>query len=430
MCSQQLHNVREGQWFSLDESSSTALRTQGEAMRRLLGLTFNPVTLNERGARIDGVAGAVLAGHAAIQITPKFLQDNGRPWIEALNSYLNYVGRNRAGFMPAQTRQTSLRNFVDSTAYQFCHMLEIATRRGLPLGFSAQRCAGHSPTGTLDVTASLRNLASLQPLLEWDEATLSSDTAAARLIRLALQLLVRHCRDGIVLQRVEANLASWPAIPAVMPTRMPTLSRAFAHFASVVSFAYEICQGLGRAPGAKDTGYAYVVDMTRTFERAVERALTESSMLIKGRRLSVVRQDSAIYAQKLTPHSRNYSARPDAVVYDNSMPLVVVDAKYKSFNEGEEGNSTIRPAHNDFYQVLTASVAHRTDLALIVYPTDAGHSGISGAWRIKVTSKKSVTLAAGTIRVVGLSTDVTPSDTQLEMKEMLEQLIEFGETQG
>ena len=429
MCSSERDYYHEGEWFDIADSTAAALRAQGERIRRLLRLPFNPVTLRRTGARIDGVAGAVLAANTLFQIAPKFLRTNDRTWVEGLNSYLNYVGRYRAGFVPAQTKRASLRNFVDSTANHFCHMLEIATRQGLPLSYSLRRCSGQSPTGKLDVTASLRNLASLKPVLEWDEAILSSDTAAARLIRLALQVLVRQCRDGNVLQRVETNLASWPTVPVVMPARKPVLSRAFAHFSPIVSLAYDICLGQGRTLGAKDAGYAYVVDMPRTFEKAVERALRDSAKLMENYRLSVVPQVSATYAIKLTSNSKDYSARPDAVVYDNSMPLMVVDAKYKTFEEGEEGISKIRPAHSDFYQVLTAAIAHRAALALIVYPTATGTPGITGVWRIQVSSHEEVTLAAGTIRVVGLSSGATPGETHSDMKGMLEHLLEFGETQ-
>ena len=240
---------------------------------------------------------------------------------------------------------------------------------------------------------------------------------------------MRQCRDGQVLRRVEMNLASWPAVPAEMPFRVPVVSRAFAHFAPVVSLGYEICLGLGRAPGADDVGYAYVVDMVRTFERLVERTLTASVKDIPNHTLSVVRQDCVKYANALTPRTKNYNACPDAVVYDGEFPLLVVDAKYKSFDEGEEGDLAGRPAHADFYQVLTAALAHQVALALIIYPASTGKSGIVGSWSIQVSSTYRVTLAAGTISVVGLSPGVVPTEMHSEMKNILEKLMKTEGTQ-
>ena len=204
---------------------------------------------------------------------PKFLQFDSGSWVEGLNAYLNYAGRDATYLAASRTQTASLQSFIDNTAFQFCEMLELASRVGLPLNYSRRRATGQAPRGRLDITASLRNLASLRPTLEWDEMTLNQDTAAARVIRLALQLLVRRSRDARVQRRVELNLSTWPVVSAAMPSRVPILSRSFAYFRPVVDFAYEICLGLGRAPGTEDEGYAYVVDMVRTFERTVERAL-------------------------------------------------------------------------------------------------------------------------------------------------------------
>ena len=424
-----LLNAREGQWFQVDSATGAALVTRGEQIRRSIRLRSNPITVSAGRARADGIAGAILAGGKTVQIAPKFVDPGCGTWVAGLNAYLNYVGRYRTGMVPALTRTEALRNFVDNTANQFCDVLENASRGGLPLTYSTRRATGGSPRGQLDVTASLRNLTSLKPTLEWNEVVLSTNTAAARLIRLALQLLLSQCRDGQVLRRVEMNLASWSAVRAEMPFRVPAVSRAFAHFAPVVSLAYEICLGLGRAPGTDDVGYAYVVDMERTFERLVERTLTASVKNIPNRTLSVVRQDWVKYANALTRDTKHYHARPDAVVYDGESPLLVVDAKYKSFEEGEEGELAARPAHADFYQVLTAALAHQVALALIIYPVSTGKSGIMGSWSIQVSSTYRVTLAAGNISVVGLSPGVVPTEMHSEMKHILKKLMKTEGTQ-
>ena len=75
----------------------------------------------------------------------------------------------------------------------------------------------------------------------------------------------------------------------------------------VVALAYEICLGLGRAPGAEDAGYAYVVNMVQTFERTVERALVASAQLFDDRDLSVVRQDSVKFGHALSAGSDDYN---------------------------------------------------------------------------------------------------------------------------
>ena len=325
-----LVNVLEGHWFPVNSGTGAALAARGEQISRSIRLGTNPVTVSGGRARVDGIAGATLAGGKTFQIAPKFVDPGCGTWVAGLNAYLNYVGRYRTGMVPALTRTATLRNFVDNTANYFCDLLEAASRLGLPLTYSTRRAKGTSPRGQLDVTASLRNLAGLKPVLEWNEVTLNHLTGAARLIRLALQLLARQCRDGQVLRRVEMNLASWPPVRAEMPSRVPVVSRAFAHFAPVVSLAYEICLGLGRAPGTDDAGYAYVVDMVRTFERLVERTLTASVTNIPNRTLSVVRQHCVEYANAVTPDTKSYNACPDAVVYDGECPLIVVDAKYKS----------------------------------------------------------------------------------------------------
>ena len=143
---------------------------------------------------------------------------------------------------------------------------------------------------------------------------------------------------------------------------------------------------------------------------------------------SVVRQDSIRYAHALTARVSDYYSRPDAVVYDGGLSQIVVDAKYKSFDDGD---STARPANTDFYQLLTAAVAHRTSLALLIYPASPRLVGgtIFGAWRIPVYSTRVVTLAAGAVNVVGLSPGTTSSQMHLQLRGLLDELTNIGRTQ-
>ena len=425
-----LIDVQEGEWFEVDSNTAIALLRLGERVKHSLKLSGgNPITLGTGSARCDGIAGAVLAQNTSVQISPKFLQPGAGPWVKGFNAFLNYAGRDRAFLAPALTQTAPLASFVDNTAHQFCEMLEAAARGGLPRTYSSRRATGLSPRGRLNITASIRNIASLKPTLEWDEVTLNEDAPTVRMIRLALQLLARQCRDARVQRRVELNLGMWPVVPAIMPSRVPILSRSFAHFAPVAALAYEICLGLGHAPGTERVGYAYVVDMVRTFERTVERSLVASVQLIDNENLSVARQRSVSYANALTSGARDYYSRPDAVVYERGVPLAVVDAKYKSFEESEYGTPILRPSNSDFYQVLTAAIAYRSALALLVYPTESwlqGGAPLLDAWRIPVGSTRVVTLAAAVIDVVGLSPGTSASQMHLHMKSLLEELMTVG----
>ena len=422
-----LVDVGEGEWFRVDPRTGDSLLHQGERLRHSLRLAINPVTLRTDSVRIDGIAGAILAHGTQFQIMPKVLSPHHGRWVEGLNAYLNYAGRGSTFLTASRTRRAPLSSFLDNTALQFCEMLELASKVGLPLTYTKRRTVGQSPRGPLDITASLRNLASLKPTLEWDEETLHEDTSAARVIRLALQLLARQCRDARVQRRVELNLSVWPVVPPIRSRRVPTLSRSFSHFRPVVTLASEICHALGRCPGTVDAGYAYVVDMVKTFERTVERGLMSSSQLFEDRMLSVVRQDSVRYAHALTIGAIDYYSRPDAVVYDGGIPLAVVDAKYKSFGEGDDASA--RPANTDFYQVLAAAIAHGTRLALLVYPASFNLIGgtVLAAWQIPICPTKVVTIAAGTVNLVGLSPGTTPDQMHLQLKRLLEELIAVAE---
>ena len=421
-------DVREGDWFEAGPDVAATLLRWGDRARNELRVGVNPVTLRQPDARIDGIAGTLLAGDTAIQIRPKFLEPDGRPWVDGLNTYLNYAGRARAGLVPARINQASLYGFVDATGFQFCEMLEDASRAGLPRSYSTHRMVGHSPRGPLDITASLRNLARLSPVLEWDEVIMDEDTATARAVRLALSLLARQCRDERVRRRVERNLSMWPVVPPVVQSRPPVLPRSFAHFLGVATLAHEICMGLGRAPGAEDVGYAYVVDMVLTFERTVERALAASAPLFDEHTLSVSRQDQALLARALQSGDRDYAAVPDAVVYEGGAPVVIVDAKYKSL-ESARGAASGRPSNADFYQILGAAIAHRATLALLVYPSTSDSASGADAmslWRIEVGPETTITIGSGSIDVVGLSPGTTSTAMHQQMKGLLEELLATG----
>ena len=422
-------NIREGEWVSVDSTTSLALLRQGERIAHSLRLGANPVSIRADSVRVDGIAGAVLGRSTTFQIIPKFLHGDDESWIDGLNSYLNYAGRQSTFLATSRTKAAALSRFIDSTAYQFCEMLEAATRAGRPRTYSNFRATGHSPKGKINITSSVLNVVKLKPSFEWEEPTLIDDLPIAGVVRLALLVLARQCHDARVQRRVEANLSAWPVVPANLPSRLPVPSRPFAHFAPVVALAFNICLGLGRAPGPMDLGNAYVVDMVRTFERVVERALTASAKSFRTRALSVVRQDSIRFAKTLKPGSHDYHSRPDGVIYDGSAPLVVVDAKYKSFEEGADDSPSIRAANADFYQILTAAIAHKVNLGLLVYPTTQPmHDGgtMVNAWQVQLDSTNIVTIGVGTLNVVGLTPGTTSSVMHERLGSLLDELLNAG----
>ena len=68
MCGASLFDVREGDWFAVDSKTASSLLRQGERLRDALRLSANPVTMRADSARIDGIAGAILARETTIQI--------------------------------------------------------------------------------------------------------------------------------------------------------------------------------------------------------------------------------------------------------------------------------------------------------------------------------------------------------------------------
>lgn len=416
--------VQEGERFRIAPELAGPLLLQGERLRERLRCGANPVTIRGSWARVDGIAGAMLVGHTQLEIIPKFLRTADSTWVSGMQSYLNYAGRARSLLVPSATERSSSQQFVDATALQFCEMLEVAREAGLPLAYKSQLVSGHSPRGSLRVTPSLRHLARLNPTLEWDEVVLHEDTPTARVIRRCLQLLSRACRDPRVRVRVERNLASWPSVPAVMPDRVPSPPRSAAHFGPVAALAFEICSGLARASGQREAGYAYVVNMVRTFERAVERALATVGPQLD-EPLRAVAQDSIRYATGEAGGARDYYTRADAVLYANEAPILVVDAKYKALEESET-TSTTRPSNADVYQLFATAVAHRCELGLLLYPSTtswgAGEQGLR-RWNVSLDNHKAVTLAAASIDVVGLSLGATPARMHGQIVELINALV-------
>lgn len=416
--------VREGERFRIPPELAGPLLLQGERLRERLRCGANPVTVRGSWARVDGIAGAMLVGHTQLEIVPKFLRTTDSAWVPGMQSYLNYAGRRQSLLVPSATERSPSREFVDATALQFCEMLEAAREAGLPMAYQSQLASGHSPRGSLRVTPSLRHVARLSPTLEWDEVVLDEDTPTARVIRRCLQLLSRACRDPRVRLRVERNLASWPSVPSIMPDRTPNPPRSWAHFGAVAALAFEICNGLGRAPGQREYGYAYVVNMIRTFERAVERAVATVAAQLDGT-LRAVAQDSTLYATGQVGGARDYYTRADSVLYAGQSPVLVLDAKYKALEEAE-ATSTTRPSNADVYQLFATAVAHRCELGLLLYPSTAswgaGERGMR-RWNVQLDKDKSVTLAAASIDVVGLSFGATPARMHGQILELINALV-------
>ena len=417
--------AREGQWFVVDAETGSGLERWGRYARRNLQLRADPVTFRGNSARIDGIAGAVRVANTPVEIVPKFLKSGDATWIDGFSSFLNYVGWAQASLSPAWTERRPLTRFVDATAAQFCNLLDRASRSGLPRSYFTRRLVGYSPDGPLNVAATLRNFAKLKPIFEWRNASLESNPDTVNVIRLALELLGRQCRDPLVRQHVERCLAQWPIAPVRAPNP-PSLPRSFAHFAEVAELAYEICTGFGKAPGTDAIGFAYVIDMVKAFERSVEKALSTVASRVSNREFTATRQHRAVYAKPHGVQRKELVAIPDVVIHENGKPVVVVDAKYKSIVDQGNPADIGRPASVDFYQIITAAIAHRTDFALLIYPTPKAQlveECSIDCWRVDLGPNEWLTIGSGAIEVIGLSGESTPDLMHDQLECMISKLV-------
>lgn len=344
-------------------------------LRSELGLREDPFAVVEANdgttLQTRGVAGTIRLGSRLIDVRPKHVEPTvDDSWQTVLLLMVERVTRRRALYTASRRLKYRVGTFLDTLAMGLAMELEEATRYTEIRSYRSHREESGQLRGRMLVSEQLRS-AVLKPhkiICEVDE--LSADNPANRLLHWAARQLAAMASQPIVRRELSVQCGKLPYMSP--PFRAPSqlsfkLPRQYQHYAGAIELATAFAKGLTTAHGSSNIGGAgFLVGTERLFESFVERSL---ATVLAGTPWSVTAQERAAFAHpEIVGSGRSYFSKPDNVVHHDDSAVLLIDAKYKRFQDATEFASTGRPSNGDLYQMVAACVAHGSPRALLVYP--------------------------------------------------------------
>ncbi len=355
------------------EQWRSGISREAQRLQTTLGLRDLPLRLVDGadGLRLNssGIAGTVRIGRREFDIAPKHVSDPSSAWRPSLLVMIERAARRRIDFTVTDHLSFSHMSFVDYFAFAFSACLDRASRREQVRLYRSQRETSPVLRGRLLVSEQLRSALTRPHLLVCEVDRLDSDNPVNQLLRWAGSQLLKDVRDGGVRRALSHQLDKLPPVSRSRPplpfrNRLP---QQFAHYSTAVELALALVRAQGPDPrGGASPGAGFAVGTERLFEQFVEQSLLVASA---GRQWTVDPQLRERFAVAVAPNEgRDYFSQPDNVVRLGGKTTLVVDAKYKRFEDASEDFRGGRPTNADLYQMAAAGVAHGCNRALLLYP--------------------------------------------------------------
>ncbi len=380
--------AREGDWAQLDEVATISAederrlrercKTVGDRIKRDLGLRQNPLSINVVDGRAffraSGVAGTLeLSPRLTLQIEPKFASASGDApvWQETLLTILERTRRRHYTYVRSRRLELRPAVFLDHMALAFADAVRAAVDRDPIRVYRVQEETSPFLRGQFAVERQVASLLNRPDRIHCNVDYLDTDNEYNHLLRWAGRRFGGSVRDAQVRRDVAIAVELLPSIegPPRVPNRLPLRPPAqYEHFGEALEIASTLARGLAHSGGAgRTTGYGYLLNMERVFERFLEVSIQYAANHLGGE-FKAVAQQTRRYAKVLTPNVNSYYTRPDNVIYREDNPILLVDAKYKRLEDAEE-TGLKRPNNGDVYQLFASMAAHGSTRGLLVYPT-------------------------------------------------------------
>jgi 5-methylcytosine-specific restriction enzyme subunit McrC len=351
------------------------LAERSRRLQRELGLREAPLRVEDINGQpaviARGIAGTLRIRAREIDVAPKHVDDLGGRWRGSLITMLERSSPRRTAYAATRRLQLERHTFIDHFAYGYGLALEAATRREPIRLYRSRREELSHLRGRLLVTQQLRSSLTRPHRLVCEVDYLDPNNPTNRLLQWAGRRLLSQIRDPLVRRFLSYQVGKLPSVsePPQLPVPLvAAVPRQYSHYADSVELAVTYARGQTSFPGLSDIGGAgLVVGTERLFESFLERSLAAVVPVRSPGTWKVHAQLSEPFAEP-EARGRRYFSRPDNVIEHDGVPILIVDAKYKRFQEATEEVSGDRPTNADLYQMCAAAVAHRCPKALLVYP--------------------------------------------------------------
>lgn len=263
-----------------------------------------------------------------------------------------------------QAQNESIREDQQEFLLLFTHILDHFLQHDLRRDYKIIQEEIISPKGKLMFTQIVRNGPSNAHRLACEFDDFTFDVKVNQLIRYTIHHMVHLTRDHGILRKLrsmERKMQHVELLSRIDLAEFDTLalSRAFAHYSSVLAFCQLILQnqGIGMREGAIGLS-SFLINMNSLYENFL---FTAFKTYFTG--YSVRKETVRITGQMDTEH-RILVTKPDIRIRKQSQVRLVIDAKYKHFDF-----KATQISHNtDFYQALSYALFTESPNAVLCYP--------------------------------------------------------------
>ena len=379
--------VRENKPFPLEDRLADRLYATAERARKRLKHPRPVLERTRKGLKAGDVVGIVAAPGTTLEILPKIDGEDGAVR-KALVSMLAVAWGLRVADGELAGFNTQRSDLLEVLIGLFANRLLAAVRRGMPRRYVGFEADLRLLRGSLNVVRQVTALAARPDVLACRFEELSEDTPLNRVLKAAVQRLLRVTRSAAnarILGELAARLELVGDSPAPLK-ELVRLDRTNASYHDLHRLARLFLSGDWQSTTSGEAlGFSLLFPMFELFERFVGKLIRRSAAP------SLVRlQDkshSALLDDAKEPPKRLFELRPDVVIETPTAASIVLDTKWKEL-DGADGEK-LGVASSDVYQMLVYGQAYDAKRLVLLYPWLPGLAkGVNKSWRVQGTQTR------------------------------------------
>ena len=438
--------VENGPWRALEDVASfnkipnknviDAVGVANLHCKASLGLRLLPVEIkkNQLGKyflRARGISGTFSTKVFSVNIAPKFAPQANvdEKWCGALLAFVEYSRKRDSIFTRSFNLENSKPNLIDLLAMAFVEAVNEGLKDQLIQTYRLDEYRLPSIRGRLNLNRQIKSIYERPHLFECDVDQLNSINAYNSFLKWGALMFSEKVQSSQLRRSLMELSQKFPGASSSVLTHGQMVVNPPPQFWSWKP-ALEICSmlhsgiALSAGMGSKH-GYSMLFNMEKLFEQFVERIIHHAVQLMAFSGLRCVAQASTPYAVPITNSNRKYFSKPDNLIFGDSGPIAIVDAKYKRLSN-REGVGNRKPQNPDIYELVAGMTAHKCNIGLLIYPKVYNNSILNDdelkVWQVE-SFGRTLTVASVALDLIMLKERKGRDSLARRVGEVLDQLL-------